>query len=216
MLSRRILRVAVSVFGLVLFAGIGYALWWRLNPSPCPYSQRRWVTIPRPIITRAKVRDLLDPQSGEQILELGPGTGYYTNNISTVLKPNGRLHAVDVQHAMLEYIRTTEEHDERVQLIQGDGRTLPYPDDYFDGAYLILVLGEIPDQEQALSELERVLKPDGRLVVGELLPDPHFVTRRALKQRTERQGFRFETYVGTPFGYVARLVPSEPSTINTE
>lgn len=214
MLSHRTLRVAASVFGLILVAGIGYALWWRSNPSPCPYSQRRWVTVPRPVITQARVRNLLEPQSGEQILELGPGTGYYTTDIAAVLKPNGRLHAVDVQHSMLDHIRATEEHSERVQLVQGDGRTLPYPDDYFDGAYLVLVLGEIPDQEQALSELERVLKPDGRLVVGELLPDPHFVTRRALRQRAERQGFQFETYVGTQFGYVARLFPSKPSTIS--
>ncbi len=37
----------------------------------------------------------------------------------------------------------------------------------FDAAFLITVLGEIPDQEEALEELARVLKPGGRLVVGD-------------------------------------------------
>lgn len=210
--SRRILRTATSVTGLILLAGLGYALWWRSNPSPCPYSQRRWVAIPRPVLTRARVRGLLDPQPGERILELGPGTGYYTGDIATSLEPNGTLHAVDIQHDMVDHIHATGEQEQIVELVQGDGRALPYPDNHFDGAYLVLVLGEIPDQEQALGELKRVLKPDGRLVVGELLPDPHFVTRGTLKRRAQGQGFQFETHAGTRLGYVARLSPTNSRT----
>ena len=55
---------------------------------------------------------------------------------------------------------------------QGDARELPYGDATFDGAYLTAVLGEIPDQGVALRELARVVKPVGRLVVGELFGDP--------------------------------------------
>ena len=45
------------------------------------------------------------------------------------------------------------------------------------------VLGEIPDQDAALRELARVLKPGGRLVVGELFGDPHMVTSGKLRER---------------------------------
>jgi len=55
---------------------------------------------------------------------------------------------------------------------RSDARELPYEDDSFDAAYLVAVLGEIPDQNAALRELARVLKPGGRLVVGELVGDP--------------------------------------------
>lgn len=78
----------------------------------------------------------------------------------------------------------------------------------------MLILDEIFDQEQALSELERVLKPDGRLGVGELLSDPHFVTRGTLKRRAKGQGFQFETHAGTRLGYVARLAPTNSRTTN--
>ena len=55
------------------------------------------------------------------------------------------------------------------------------------GAVVILtaVLGEISDGDAALREIRRVLKPDGRLVVGELFGDPHFTTRASLERYTK-------------------------------
>src|SRR6266545_2295349 len=64
---------------LLLAAGavIAVALWWRRNPSACPYNQRFWVQAPHPLITRPRLREALAPVPGERILEVGPGTGYY-------------------------------------------------------------------------------------------------------------------------------------------
>ena len=58
-------------------AVLGAALYWRRNPSACPYNQRFWMQAPHPLITRARLREALDPRPGERILEVGPGTGYY-------------------------------------------------------------------------------------------------------------------------------------------
>jgi ubiquinone/menaquinone biosynthesis C-methylase UbiE len=90
---------------------------------------------------------------------------------------------------------------------QGDARRLPYDNGTFDAAYLVAVLGEVPDEDAALRELRRVLKPTGRLVVGELFGDPHMVRKKALRDRGRRAGFQFERRVGPPFGYFARLRP---------
>ena len=216
MISRSTLRAIVALPGLTLLAGLGYVLRWRSNPSPCPYAQRHAIDLPRPIITRSRLRDVLEPRPGERLLEVGPGTGYYTGTVARAIEPSGTLHAIDVQPEMVEHLRTRlrQEGNSNVEPIRGDARSLPYPDDAFDAAYLVLVLGEIPDQERALDELERVLKPDGRLVVGESLPDPHFVRLEQLRRRVERRGLAFGAHVGTRAGYFARFNDGCPKEVD--
>jgi len=95
-----------------------------------------------------------------------------------------------------------------VTATEGDATRLPYEDASFDAAYLVTVLGEIPDQEAALGELRRVLKPEGRLVVGEVALDPHVVFPGRLRERAEAAGLRFERQVGGSLGYFARFAPA--------
>src|SRR5688572_9720157 len=178
---------------LALLAGggvVGGALWWRTHPSACPYSQRFWVEAPHPFITRARLREILEPQPGERVLEVGPGTGYYALPVADWLKPEGRLDVLDVQQEMLDHtLRRAGEHGmENIAPTLADARSLPFGDDTFDAAYLVTVLGEIPDQGAALRELRRVVKPTGRIVVGELFGDPHMVTHAALRNRATASG----------------------------
>ncbi len=193
-------------------ATAGAALWWRKNPSACPYNQRFWVQAPHPFITRERLREALEPQAGEALLEIGPGTGYYSLDVAGWIAP-GKLHVFDIQQEMLDHThsRARERGVHNIEPRQGDARALPYADAMFDGAYLITVLGEIPDQDRALAELRRVLKPGGRLVVGELFGDPHMVGLQALEQRAQNAGLRLERQVGPRFGYFARLRPAAPA-----
>lgn len=186
---------------------IAAAAWWRRNPSACPYGQRFWVEAPHPFITRERLRAALEPRAGETLLEVGPGTGYYTLPVARALHPDGTLHVYDVQQEMLDHTMRSA-NDAGVANIeprQGDARQLPYPSATFDAAYLVAVLGEVPDQDAALGELARVLKPGGRLVVGELLGDPHMVSLKALRKRGARAGLTLERRVGPPFGYFGVL-----------
>jgi ubiquinone/menaquinone biosynthesis C-methylase UbiE len=195
---------------LALLSGaavLGAAAWWRRNPSACPYSQRFWVEAPHPFITRERLREILAPRAGEQLLEVGPGTGYYTLPVAHRVGSTGRVHVFDVQQEMLDHTmrRARAEGLDNVQPCLGDARELPYPPATFDAAYLVTVLGEIPDQEAALRQLRRVLRPGGRVVVGELFVDPHMVTEGALRRRGEAAGLSFERRVGSRLGYFGVL-----------
>lgn len=201
-MSRRPLAIVIALAPV-----IGAALWWRKHPSACPYGQRFWVESPHPFITRKRLHSALEPSPGETVLEVGPGTGYYTLGIARSLQPEGTLHIVDLQQEMLDHTmrRAADEGVANLKPHQADARALPYGDATFDAAYLVAVLGEVPDQDAALRELRRVLRPGGRLVVGELFGDPHMVGEASLRRRATAAGLRFERRVGPRFGYFALL-----------
>ncbi len=203
MRARRLLGVA----GLATLAA---ALWWRKNPSACPYGQRFWVEAPHPIIGRERLRSVLVPVPGERILEVGPGTGYYTLDMADWVGPEGRVEIFDLQQEFLDHVigRAGKRGLANVVPTQGDATALPYEDASIDAVALTAVLGEIPDPVAALREIRRVLKPEGRLVVGELFGDPHFTTLAALKRQATEAGLGFETHSGNWFAYFARLSPS--------
>ena len=188
-------------------AVVGVALWWRKNPSACPYSQRFWVQAPHPGITRDRLREILEPAAGDRVLEVGPGTGYYTLDLAEWVGHEGAIEVFDLQQEMLDHTirRAREKGLWNVKPTQGDAQELPYEDDSFDAAILITVLGEIPDQDAALREIARVLRPGGRLVVGELFGDPHMVTMGSLRGRAESAGLQFEGRVGSALAYFARF-----------
>jgi ubiquinone/menaquinone biosynthesis C-methylase UbiE len=194
---------------------LGAAAWWRRNPSACPYNQRFWVQAPHPGITRGRLMEALALAPDERVLEIGPGTGYYTFEIAAAL-PQGQLDIFDIQQEMLQHVMREANRRGVTNVLptHGDARELPFADDAFDAAVLVTVLGEIPDQEQALSEVARVLRPGGRLVVGEMFGDPHMVTSGKLRERARGAGLGFERRVGNPLAFFERFeTPPTESTV---
>jgi ubiquinone/menaquinone biosynthesis C-methylase UbiE len=195
---------AFALGGLAVLGGVWY--WERTHPSALPYSLRFFIEGPHPGIPLERLVEILEPRAGEHLLELGPGTGYYTLDVAERLG-GGTLDVLDVQQEMLDHVM--REAGKRglanIKPTLGDAGELPYDGDSFDGAFLVTVLGEVPDQDAVLRELARVLRPAGRLVVGESwVGDPHVVTFGALQERAAAAGFEFERRLGSWFAYFAR------------
>src|SRR5436189_5006301 len=93
-------RTALLAIGAV----VGAAAWWRKNPSACPYGQRFWVEAPHPIITRERLQLVLGPAEGERLLEIGPGTGYYTLDMAEWIGPRGTVEIFDIQQEVLDHV----------------------------------------------------------------------------------------------------------------
>ena len=109
---------------------------------------------------------------------------------------------------MLDHVgrRAKEQGVDNIVPNCADAHELPFADGSFDAAYLVTALGEIPDPARTLAELRRVLKPFGRLVVGEFF-DRHQIRPSSLISLAEGAGLRVARLYGPPFAYYAVLRP---------
>ncbi|TMM09542.1 MAG: methyltransferase domain-containing protein [Actinobacteria bacterium] len=171
-----------------------------------PYWQRLFVELPHPGISQSRLIEILEPRPRERLLEIGPGTGYYSLPVAERLD-GGRLEILDIQKEMLDHVTRAagERGIANIAAWEGDAQELIFEDNRFHGAYLTVTLGEVPDQDAALRELARVVKPGGRVVVGEMVFDPHMVTLGSLRERAGRAGLVYERKLGTPLAYFARF-----------
>jgi SAM-dependent methyltransferase len=199
--NRRAARWALA-FGAATAVGA----WWLGDKAPYPYAQRRLLDVPLPFLTAARLDEVLAPQAGERMLEIGPGTGLQSLHVARQLGPQGRLDVLDIQPEMLEHVtRRAAQH--KISIIvpaRSDARVLPYADCLFDAVYLVTALGEIPEPDRVLREATRVLAPQGRLVVGEFF-DRHWIPFGRLHRQADACGLHLDMRRGTTLAYLARF-----------
>jgi ubiquinone/menaquinone biosynthesis C-methylase UbiE len=101
-----------------------------------------------------------------RVLEIGSGTGFFLLNLAQT-GIVGEAHATDISPGM---VATCVENGRRLGLeVHGrvaDAEALPYDDDSFDAVIGHAVIHHLPDLETSFSELLRVLRPGGRLVLA--------------------------------------------------
>src|ERR687889_2501198 len=147
-------RTALIVGGLVLVGAaslLAYLSRQRKDPSACPYGLRFSLDLPHPFVTRSRLREILAPEPAQRVLEIGPGTGYYSLLAARWLEPDGTLEVLDIQQEMLDQPMRRAHALGIFNIVprQGDAQALPYPDGHFDAAYLVATLGEVPHKERA-------------------------------------------------------------------
>lgn len=99
--------------------------------------------------------------------DLGCGTGQVSAAIAPFV---ARVVAVDGSAAMLQAAKKRLQGRDNIDLRRGELEALPIEDARLDAATLMLVLHHLPEPAGALTEVARVLKPGGRVILVDMLP----------------------------------------------
>ena len=110
---------------------------------------------------RGIVAKAVDPKSGQSVLDMAAGTGSST---AAFARPGVRLVAGDFSEGMLAEGR--KRHPE-IEFVFADATKLPFKAKEFDATTISFGLRNVVDVEAALSEMFRVTKPGGRIVICE-------------------------------------------------
>ena len=110
-------------------------------------------------------------QPGERIVDVGSGGGFDSLIAATMVGPNGHVIGIDMTRAMLEKARTSAAAagTKNIEFRTGFGEALPVEDDWANVVISNGVLNLMPDKDAALREMARVLRPGGRLQIGDIL-----------------------------------------------
>ena len=113
---------------------------------------------------RAKIIfENLELSGKEKVLEVGCGRGFYLKTLKNVW-PNLTVTGIDLNQEYLDMAKRFLEGME-VELIKANATKLPFKDNSFDRAIGTEILEHIPDDQGAISEMYRVLKPGGIVMI---------------------------------------------------
>ena len=105
---------------------------------------------------------------GERVLDVACGTGLITFAAAQEVGPQGEVVGIDISEQMTvaARLRAQERNVANASFIRMDAESLDQPDASFDVVICSLGLMYVPDPEQAMREMRRVLRPSGRLVIA--------------------------------------------------
>ncbi|MCW2969233.1 MAG: ubiquinone/menaquinone biosynthesis methyltransferase [Solirubrobacterales bacterium] len=121
---------------------------------------------------RERAAEMAGVAPGSRVLDVATGTGDLALELARRVSPTGQVVASDFSEAMLDRARAkadkrpAEEVHPRFEW--ADAMALPYPDDSFDSATVGFGARNFDDLAKGLSEMVRVVRPGGRVVVLEI------------------------------------------------
>ena len=204
--------------GTVIGNQVSQRLAYHRSPHPMPHQFADMLDHP----WRLRYRDPFDTVSimgiaaGMTVMDLGCGTGTFTVEMARMVGPEGAVHAVDLQRALL---RRAEARFKEAQVVTPvsfhhcGAYQLPFETSSIDLAILIATLSQIPEKGRALVELRRVLKPGARVAISEELPDPAYIPPQISRQWAEQGGFLFAGQSGSLFCYTQLFLNDKDDSV---
>jgi ubiquinone/menaquinone biosynthesis C-methylase UbiE len=142
----------------------------------------------------AVARKLLQPSLSDRVLDVGCGSGYFERHY--LIGKVERVRAVDVNAAAIAY---AQQRGGREHFIVAPAENLPFEDASFDKVLCLDTLEHVEDARAAISEIHRVLKTDGLLVLSVPNDFLNFLDRRKDHRESHFSEQEMRELLGTAF-----------------
>jgi demethylmenaquinone methyltransferase/2-methoxy-6-polyprenyl-1,4-benzoquinol methylase len=129
----------------------------------------RFLSAGTDISWRRKAIGMFKNDQPKIILDVATGTGDMAIMASKILRPE-EIVGIDISEKMLEIGRKKLEKEQlgtKIEMMRGDGETINFPDNSFDGVMVAFGVRNFENLDKGLKEILRVLKPGAQLVVLE-------------------------------------------------
>jgi ubiquinone/menaquinone biosynthesis C-methylase UbiE len=171
--NRHARTLFLITLGLVMFAGV-------INASAQLGSRetKEWIqNLDRPErIAGLKIDEVLAVlklKPGDNVADIGSGTGAFSLPFAKTVAPSGKVYAVDIDPGLLEYIaqKAKKENVANIQTVKGEFSDPKLPTHDVDLAFFHDVLHHIQNRQAYLKALGTYIKPTGRIALIEMNRD---------------------------------------------
>jgi len=114
-----------------------------------------------------QICDAANIQAGEEVLDIGCGTGILARTVATRVAPRGSVAAIDLNDSMLQVARRLNPN---ILWRKSDAAELPFSEDHFDVVVSQFAFMFVKDRPKAMAEIKRVLRPGGRIAIAVWAP----------------------------------------------
>lgn len=134
-------------------------------------------------VWRRKTAKVVAKSNPKAILDLATGTADLAIELAK-RNPQARIIGVDFSEKMLAIGKEKvlqQNFEDQIELVQGDAANLPFPDNSFDAVTIAFGVRNFEDLDKGLSEILRVVKPEGQVVILEFSNPEKFPVKQVYR-----------------------------------
>ncbi len=154
-----------------------------------------------------RLLDLCEIHPGQDILDVGTGTGRLVPLLLERVGPEGSVSGLDPSRGMLSVARKRYDSP-NLRFVRAPAESIPFEDHSFDLALCYSVFPHFGDPNEAIAEMVRILRPSGHLVIA------HTEGREAINARHRSAGRHVANDILPPADDVSRLLTRQPLRVN--
>ena len=118
-----------------------------------------------------RVIALLDLREGQHFLDVGCGTGWAVRYAASLVNNRGEFDGIDISPRMIQKAIEYSENCENIHFYKANAENLPFQNNFFDFTICTNSFHHYINPPAVLTEINRVLKPQGKLFILEVTTD---------------------------------------------